>query len=72
VLRPDGLVVAAAISRYRTVLAGLFDGDLHDPVFGPIAERGIRTGFTSTPTRSPIQGDSQLPVSTARTNWSLR
>lgn len=49
VLRPGGLVVGSAISRFRTVLAGLFDGDLHDPFFRPIAERGVRTGLHHNP-----------------------
>ncbi len=44
VLRPGGRLIAAAISRYASTLAGLFEGAFADPVFRAIAARDRTTG----------------------------
>jgi SAM-dependent methyltransferase len=50
VLRPGGLVVAAAIGRHASLLAGLFHGLVDDPAFLPILERDLREGQHRNPT----------------------
>jgi ubiquinone/menaquinone biosynthesis C-methylase UbiE len=44
VLRPGGVVVAAAISRFASVLDGLYAGYLSDARFWPIVERDLADG----------------------------
>jgi SAM-dependent methyltransferase len=44
VLRPGGVVVAAAISRYASLLDGLFRSLVDDPAFVAILERDLREG----------------------------
>jgi ubiquinone/menaquinone biosynthesis C-methylase UbiE len=44
VLRPGGVVVAAAISRFASTIDGLFRGYLSDPEFEAIVERDVREG----------------------------
>jgi len=44
VLRRGGLVFAVGIPRFRSLISGLFDGDLHDPYFRPIVEGDLRDG----------------------------
>jgi len=44
VLRPGGLLAAAAISRFASLLDGLHGGYLSDPVFWPIVERDLGDG----------------------------
>src|SRR5690606_6644344 len=41
VLRPGGVVAAAAISRYASTLDGLFRGHLREPAFEAIVERDV-------------------------------
>jgi ubiquinone/menaquinone biosynthesis C-methylase UbiE len=50
VLRPGGVVVAAAISRYASLLDGLFRGLVDDPDFVAILERDLREGQHRNPT----------------------
>lgn len=50
VLRPGGLVVAAGVSRFASLLAGLFDGSLADPAFREIVERDLVEGQHRNPT----------------------
>jgi SAM-dependent methyltransferase len=50
VVRAGGVVVAAAISRYASLLAGLFRGLIDDPEFVPILERDLREGQHRNPT----------------------
>jgi SAM-dependent methyltransferase len=51
VLRPRGVVVAAAISRYASLLDGLFRGLVDDPDFLSILDRDLREGQHRNPTR---------------------
>jgi SAM-dependent methyltransferase len=50
VLRPGGRLVAVAISRFASLLAGLFEGALADPDFAAIVERDLRDGQHRNPT----------------------
>ena len=50
VLKPGGVVVAAAISRYASLLDGLFRGLVDDPAFLPILDRDLREGQHRNPT----------------------
>lgn len=49
VLRPGGRLLAMAISRFASLLAGLYRGWLDDPVFRPIAERDLTDGQHRNP-----------------------
>jgi SAM-dependent methyltransferase len=53
VLRPGGMVVAAAISRFASLLDGLVSGWLGDPEFDPIVERDLAQGQHRNPTNRP-------------------
>jgi SAM-dependent methyltransferase len=53
VVRPGGVVVAAAISRFASLLDGLQRGFLFDPVFRKIAEDDLRTGQHRNPQLRP-------------------
>jgi SAM-dependent methyltransferase len=50
VLGPGGLVVAAGVSRFASLLSGLFDGFLADPAFREIVERDLVDGQHRNPT----------------------
>jgi len=50
VLRPGGLVFAAGVSRFASLLSGLFDGFLADPAFREIVERDLVDGQHRNPT----------------------
>jgi SAM-dependent methyltransferase len=50
VLRPNGIVVAAAISRYASLLDGLARGLVDDPAFRAILDRDLREGQHRNPT----------------------
>jgi SAM-dependent methyltransferase len=49
VLRPGGLVAAAAISRFASLLDGLYAGYLSDPQFWPIVEQDLADGQHRSP-----------------------
>ena len=53
VLRPGGLVVAAAISRYASALDGLAGGAIADPDFERIVERDLADGQHRNATGNP-------------------
>jgi SAM-dependent methyltransferase len=50
VLRPGGIVAAAAISRFASLLDGLYGGYLSDPTFWPLVERDLADGQHRSPT----------------------
>jgi ubiquinone/menaquinone biosynthesis C-methylase UbiE len=50
VLRPRGLLLAVGISRFASVLDGMFRRLLDDPVFAAIVAQDLRTGQHSNPT----------------------
>jgi ubiquinone/menaquinone biosynthesis C-methylase UbiE len=53
VLRPGGIVLGAAISRFASTLDGLRCGVLDDPVFSPIAARDLIDGQHRNVTENP-------------------
>lgn len=53
VLRPNGLVFAAAISRFASLLDGLSLGRLDDDAFAAIVERDLREGQHRNPDARP-------------------
>jgi SAM-dependent methyltransferase len=53
VLKPGGVVLAAAISRFASTLDGLRLGLFDDPVFAAIAEQDLRDGQHRNPTGDP-------------------
>ena len=53
VLRPGGLVFAAAISRFASAMDGLFSGYITDPEFRNIVNQDLRTGQHRNPTQHP-------------------
>jgi ubiquinone/menaquinone biosynthesis C-methylase UbiE len=53
VLGPDGVVFAAAISRFASLLDGLAREFLFDPDFRPIVERDLHEGQHRNPDRRP-------------------
>ena len=53
VLRPGGIVIAAAISRFASALDGLSRQLLEDPVFVRIVERDLTDGQHRNPTDNP-------------------
>src|ERR671933_3022193 len=53
VVRPGGVVVAAAISRFASTIDGLLRGFPVDPEFEAIVERDVREGQHGNPTQRP-------------------
>ena len=53
VLRPGGVLVAAAISRFASTMDGLLRGYLDEPGFEAIVERDVRDGQHRNPTGRP-------------------
>jgi ubiquinone/menaquinone biosynthesis C-methylase UbiE len=53
VLRPGGVVLAAAISRFASTFDGLMRGFLDDPAFQAIVESDVTTGVHRNPERRP-------------------
>jgi ubiquinone/menaquinone biosynthesis C-methylase UbiE len=53
VVRPGGVVVAGAISRFASTIDGLLRGFLLDPEFEAIVERDVREGQHRNPTERP-------------------
>lgn len=53
VLRPGGVLLAAAISRFASLLDGYFRGFIEDPTFRSIVEQDLATGRHENPTAEP-------------------
>lgn len=53
VLKPGGVAVAAAISRFASALDGLRSGFLADPLFARMVEADLRDGAHRNPTGDP-------------------
>lgn len=53
VVRPDGIVAAAVISRFASLLDGLRQGYLKDPVFRAMVEQALADGRHRNPTGRP-------------------
>ncbi len=70
VLRPDGVVLAAAISRFASLSDGLKYGLLEDPAFVQIVSRDLDEGQHRNPGDHPNYFTTRS--STTRRNWSRR
>lgn len=44
ILRPGGLLFAAVITRFSSLLDGIYRGFLHDPQYVPLVEKDLKTG----------------------------
>lgn len=53
VVQPGGLILAVGISRFASMLDGLFHGMLDDPAFFKIARQDLATGQHRNPTNHP-------------------
>jgi len=53
VLKPHGLLIAAGISRYASLIDGMAKGFIADPVFREIVTRDLATGQHENPTKHP-------------------
>lgn len=53
VLKPGGVVLAAAIARFASALDGLRNGYLNDPLFARTVEQDLRDGVHRNPTGDP-------------------
>ena len=53
ILKPGGVVIAAAISRFASLMSGLIDGFFKDPLFVEIVERGLQDGQHRNPDNHP-------------------
>jgi ubiquinone/menaquinone biosynthesis C-methylase UbiE len=53
VLRPGGVVAAAGISRFASLLDGLSRGFLEDPAFARLVEEDLRSGQHRNPSKHP-------------------
>jgi ubiquinone/menaquinone biosynthesis C-methylase UbiE len=53
ILKPGGILFAAAISRFTSALDGLRQGLFDDPAFAPIVERDLTDGQHRNPTNHP-------------------
>lgn len=53
VVKRGGVVVAAAISRFASLLDGLVSGTLDDPAFASMVEADLSTGIHRNPTNRP-------------------
>ena len=53
VLKPGGVLVAAGISRFASLVDGFASGFFADPVFRGIVEEDLRSGRHENPTRNP-------------------
>jgi SAM-dependent methyltransferase len=53
VVRPGGIVFAAGISRFASLLDGLSRGFLFDPAFRPIVQQDLQDGQHRNPERRP-------------------
>jgi len=53
VLRPGGVAVAVGVSRFASLLTGLYFDSFDDPDYAGIVERGLRDGQHRNPTARP-------------------
>ncbi|MBD3297052.1 MAG: methyltransferase domain-containing protein [candidate division Zixibacteria bacterium] len=53
VLKPDGIVIAAAISRLASLIDGKIISEIDDPVFDEIVDQDLDTGHHTNPTDNP-------------------
>jgi len=54
ILRPQGVLLAAAISRFASLIDGLSSGFFHDPTFREIVAADLNSGQHRNPTNNPL------------------
>ncbi len=69
VLRPGGRLLAVAVCRFASLLDGLYEGWLDDPVFAPIVARDLADGQHRNPDPAGRPSSSPPRTSTRRTGW---
>ncbi len=52
-MKPNGVIFAGAVSRFTSLLDGMFHDRFKDPVFVKIVERDLKDGQHRNPTRHP-------------------
>lgn len=52
-LKPGGVLIASAISRYASLIDGGYAGVLNDPAFAAIVRHDLDTGYHDNPTGNP-------------------
>jgi ubiquinone/menaquinone biosynthesis C-methylase UbiE len=67
VLARGGRLLAMAVCRFASLLDGLYEGWLDDPVFRPIVDRDLADGQHRNPTRPAGRSSSPPPTSTRPT-----
>jgi ubiquinone/menaquinone biosynthesis C-methylase UbiE len=73
VLRADGHVFAVGVSRFASLLSGLFEGLLSDPAFREIVERDLRDGQHRNPTSHDyLPPRSSITPTSSALSWSMR
>ena len=53
VLRPGGVLVVVAISRFASTIDGLLKGHFAEPAFERVVEQGLHDGRHENPDRRP-------------------
>ena len=72
VLRPDGRLLAMAVSRFASLLDGLYEDWLDDPEFRPIVDQDLRDGQHRNPDPVGRRSSSPPPTSILQTAWPAR
>jgi hypothetical protein len=71
VLVPGGRLLAMAVSRFASLLDGLYADWLDDPVFGPIVDQDLVDGQHRNPDPAG-RSSSPPPTSIPPTAWPAR
>jgi ubiquinone/menaquinone biosynthesis C-methylase UbiE len=78
IVRPGGVLIAAAISRYASLIDGLANGFLVDPAFRRIVERDLHNGQHRNDTDNPnyfttafFHTPEELSTEIADAGWTL-
>ena len=72
VLRPGGRLLAMAVSRFASLLDGLYEDWLDDPDFRPIADQDLIGGQHRNPDHVGRWSSSPPPTSIPQTAWPER
>jgi SAM-dependent methyltransferase len=72
VLRPGGRLLAMAVCRFASLLDGLYEGWLDDPLFRPIVDQDLADGQHRNPDPSAGRSSSPPHTSTPQTAWQAR
>ena len=72
VLAPGGRLLAMAVSRFASLLDGLYEDWLDDPVFRPIVDQDLADGQHRNPDPAAGRSSSPPPISIPPTAWQTR